>query len=66
MSYFVNTADDAIICDKCGSRIGIAKGFYSPFGRILCCDCQDRFVDFVKEKYQEFIKPQNNQDCRQK
>jgi hypothetical protein len=54
MSYCVNTGEDKF-CDKCKHRIGIAKGFYTQWGRFLCCNCHELFIDFVKEKYQEFI-----------
>lgn len=57
MSYFVNTncENQPIHCDKCSKKIGVAKGFYCQWGRILCCICQEKFVEFVKEKYNEFI-----------
>jgi hypothetical protein len=57
MSYAVNTGDDRY-CDKCKSRIGVAKGFYSQWGRILCINCNEMFIDLVKEKYNEFIQPE--------
>lgn len=59
MRYVVNTGDD-IQCDKCLCRIGVAKGFYSQFGKILCCNCQELFIKFVKEKYNEFIQAEQS------
>lgn len=59
MSYAVNTGEPRE-CNKCKGRIGISKGFYSLWGRELCIQCHESFVEFVKEKLNEFIQPESS------
>lgn len=54
MSYCVNTEADKE-CEKCKKRIGVAKGFYTQWSRILCIECSALFRDFVKNKFNDFI-----------
>lgn len=55
MSYVVNTGSQKS-CDRCKSRIGIERGFYSHLGRHLCLTCyDDDFGEFIKEKFNEFM-----------